>query len=666
MRSEDASSSQSTNGSHGGSSRRARRNGDDVPDSVLIQRFISDRDQSAFATIVERYSRLVFGVALRHLRDRNRAEDVFQATFLVLAENARKIRKRKSLASWLHGVARRIALRAMSEAQRLASWEENMEPASTLFGGVGESFERQTLDEELAQLPEKYRDPITLHYLEGLTLEEIAQRLGLSVDAVDGRLKRGRKDLRLRLARRGVSLAIAVGVFQMSQQAASAATFSTLVTSTSVAAHAWAAGTAVSSCTPNAVLLAGKEIATMAAAKTTIVLMLTGVCCLAAGFVVASGDGEGAGSASAGGAGLSSLVSDDAAAGGGEEGGVSFAGSGIVAEDAAGEQLIMAYQLQNVAVAQVEATIREMMPGLTVNADQRSNMLLVLATSQQHEALRQLLDVIDSAEAPTGGGGDAGGEMMGMPGSGTPGAGYPGMGSGSSGGAGMEMMMGMGSGMMSGAGPTSVDYGPHSENRERIESAFDQVTNVEFQDMPLSQAMDYIAQVHDIPIRIDVAALQDEGVTPDEALTFTVAGISLENAMEIMLSDVNGARLDYLIKNDVLFITTAIEAEEFMETRLYEMRNYQGLTPSTAMDLIQSGTSGIWYDIDGDGGKMVAIDGGLMIRQTQRVHREIHELLEQMQRFSSTGLETPPQWQDVDANQYGFPGMMGGGMMGGS
>ncbi len=339
-------------------------------------------------------------------------------------------------------------------------------------------------------------------------------------------------------------------------------------------------------------------------------------------------------------------------------------GSGLVADAAAGEQVIMAYQFRYAAVADVEETVKDLLPGLTVNVDQRTNMLLILATSRQHETLQQLLEVIDSADAPAGGSGDAGGEMMGIPGSGTPGAGYPGMGSGSSGGAGMEMMMGMGSGMMSGAGPTSVDYGPHSENRERIESAFDQVTSVEFQDMPLSQAMDYIAQVHDIPIRIDVAALQDEGVTPDDALTFTIAGISLENALEIMLSDVNGAKLDYLIKNDVLFITTAIEAEEFMETRLYEMRNYQGLTPSTAMDLIQSGTSGIWYDIDGDGGKMVAIDGGLMIRQTQRVHREIHGLLEQMQRFSSTGLETPPQWQDVDANQYGFPGMMGSGAMG--
>ncbi|HZY85627.1 MAG TPA: sigma factor, partial [Gemmataceae bacterium] len=87
-------------------------------DGPLLQRFALNRDEGAFAELVARHGGLVLGLCRRLLRDRHDAEDVFQATFLVLARKAGAIRKPQSLSCWLHGVAYRLALKARAEASR--------------------------------------------------------------------------------------------------------------------------------------------------------------------------------------------------------------------------------------------------------------------------------------------------------------------------------------------------------------------------------------------------------------------------------------------------------------------------------------------------------------------------------------------------------------------
>src|ERR1700726_4030578 len=82
----------------------------DQSDQLLMQRFVAAADETAFAALVRRHGGLVLAVCRRGLGSGPDAEDAFQATFVVLAQKARSIRKQASVASWLYGVAYRLAL----------------------------------------------------------------------------------------------------------------------------------------------------------------------------------------------------------------------------------------------------------------------------------------------------------------------------------------------------------------------------------------------------------------------------------------------------------------------------------------------------------------------------------------------------------------------------
>src|SRR5271168_5121338 len=87
----------------------------DLTDGQLLERFIAGRDESAeagFAALVERHAPMVLRVCQQILGDAHDAEDAFQATFLVLARRAGSVRKRESVASWLYGIAQRVARRS--------------------------------------------------------------------------------------------------------------------------------------------------------------------------------------------------------------------------------------------------------------------------------------------------------------------------------------------------------------------------------------------------------------------------------------------------------------------------------------------------------------------------------------------------------------------------
>lgn len=178
-----------------------------VSDSALLVRYSRHGDDAAFDELLARHGSMLWNVCLRQTADRAAAEDVFQATCLVLARKAGQIARPESLSCWLHGVAVRIARREYDS--RLRSREESgaveeraVEPNEQVE--TREIF--QLLDRELQAIPEYLRSPLVLCYLEGKTRDDAAAELGLSLGTLKRRLEEGRENLRQRLIRRGGSL----------------------------------------------------------------------------------------------------------------------------------------------------------------------------------------------------------------------------------------------------------------------------------------------------------------------------------------------------------------------------------------------------------------------------------------------------------------------------
>jgi RNA polymerase sigma factor (sigma-70 family) len=223
----------------------ARPEPDEVTDAALLERFISDRDERAFAALVDRHGPLVLHVCRRVLVDVQDAEDAFQAAFLVLARKAGRVRPREALPAWLHGVARRVALKAQSARAR--HLPQSLPPASLPADPrpdpLAELSARELLlivDEEIQRLPEVYRLPVILCCLEGRSLEEAARQLGWTPGSVKGRLERGRARLHGRFIRRGLTLSAALAGVEVARDAAPAAVVTRLAACTSRGALAFA------------------------------------------------------------------------------------------------------------------------------------------------------------------------------------------------------------------------------------------------------------------------------------------------------------------------------------------------------------------------------------------------------------------------------------------
>ena len=211
----------------------------------LLSRFVDRGDESAFEVILARHGPMVLGVCRRSL-DAPDAEDAFQAVFLILVKKARTLQHRDALGPWLYGVARRVASRASKEAARRRRREspsiaaEHAEaPAVDASLGVERIETRAAIDDALASLPARFRAPMVLCYLEGLTHDEAASRLDIPVGTVRSRLAWARGRLKIKLARRGL---VAPASLVMAETIAEAAVSPALVQATLRAALSIAAG----------------------------------------------------------------------------------------------------------------------------------------------------------------------------------------------------------------------------------------------------------------------------------------------------------------------------------------------------------------------------------------------------------------------------------------
>jgi RNA polymerase sigma factor (sigma-70 family) len=181
-------------------------------DRHLLDCFVRERDSAAFRSLVVRHGPAVLQVCRGVLQDPHEADDAFQATFLVLVRKAPSIQDPELLGGWLRGVAYRTAVRARCHAARRRVIERtraDMSPTEHFHDELTPEL-RQTIREELDRLPDSYRQAITLCYMEGLTHQEAASRLGWPVGTVKVRLVRGRRLLRERLDRRGATVGSAL------------------------------------------------------------------------------------------------------------------------------------------------------------------------------------------------------------------------------------------------------------------------------------------------------------------------------------------------------------------------------------------------------------------------------------------------------------------------
>ncbi|WP_435011353.1 sigma-70 family RNA polymerase sigma factor [Tundrisphaera lichenicola] len=172
----------------------------------LLRRYLDRRDEVAFGAIVARHGPMVMGVCRRVLRDSGDVEDAFQVTFLTLAKKAGTLKRDDPVGHWLYGVAYRVALRARTASARRRLREGSGPiPEVAMIDAPSDRELGSLIDAELARLPSKYRAPIVLCYVEGLTHEEASQELGWPVGTVKGRLSRARDLLKGRLSRRGAA-----------------------------------------------------------------------------------------------------------------------------------------------------------------------------------------------------------------------------------------------------------------------------------------------------------------------------------------------------------------------------------------------------------------------------------------------------------------------------
>jgi RNA polymerase sigma factor (sigma-70 family) len=263
----------------------------DLTDAELLERFLSLREETAFALLVQRHGPMVLSVCQRILQDRHAAEDAFQATFLVLVQKAASIRKSSSLASWLYGVAQRIArkTRVRNTAQR--SRERRSEPmprAETLDELTWQEL-RAVLDEEIHSLPERYRAPIILCYLEGKSYNDAARELGWPKSSLAGSLGRARKILQGRLAHRGIALSAAALAAGLTERVTGAPLPALLLINTVKGATLVAAGkAALGPLTAQAIALGEESMKGMLGFKGKVVLLLLTAGLAAGGFGLAN------------------------------------------------------------------------------------------------------------------------------------------------------------------------------------------------------------------------------------------------------------------------------------------------------------------------------------------------------------------------------------------
>lgn len=574
-----------------------------LDDRVLLRRFVQDADEAAFEEIVRRYQKLVMSVCGRILGHGQDAEDAFQATFICLARRPRSIRHSKALSSWLYTVAYRTSWRLIRRRKKAPTETLETDPMSQSTDPLDKISDAQDcviVDEELNRLPVKFKDVLVMTYFADQTSQQIADTLSVSKGTVDGRLRDARNMLRVKLARRGVTIgAIALAASACTE--ATAAVSSTVLNSTLQLGTQTLANQAV--LTPDL-----SRINHLIRPETTI---------MSTKFIAATMVGI----AAVGAIGFSAIVS--AQQDGAVDGGTRPLNAVIDTQSKKAEE----------TAASSTATI-SVFNGANGASDYRET---AKNTDPFADADETSADPFGSAANSTA----------------------------------------------QSAKPAEQIYSQIPENaspiEKRIYAALEQQTPpLDFPgETPLGEALSAImaainkgANANDrISLVIDHKGLDTEGLTSLNDIflrDIELPGIELRKAMKLILDQ---TEIDYLIRNDVLFLTTKQEAltnADYFTTRIYPVKKLLAMQSSPDSGIMggyggdmgmgmsggtRSGAGGLrggvpalreplielicnmtsppclWIDRDGDGGAISIAGNSLVVRQSQRGHEEIVQLL---------------------------------------
>jgi RNA polymerase sigma-70 factor (ECF subfamily) len=178
---------------------------------VLLLKAIAARDEAALAQLYDRYNRILFGLLMRILNNREEAEDVLQEVFLQVWRKAADFDENRGRPfTWLVTLARSRGidrLRTLASRERVAEAgaREVSEEISDAATDALKSEQRGLVSDALAKLPDEQKRPIMLAYFDGLTQSEIATRLGAPLGTVKTRMRTGMIRLRELLAGQGES-----------------------------------------------------------------------------------------------------------------------------------------------------------------------------------------------------------------------------------------------------------------------------------------------------------------------------------------------------------------------------------------------------------------------------------------------------------------------------
>lgn len=171
-------------------------------DEATIDRVL-DGDTAAFADIVARWQGPLVNLAYRFCRDRGRAEDMAQETFLRAFRRLGSWRRDAAFSTWLFALATNVY---RTELRRTPTepveFEEHLATSASAEAEAGESDRRSLVHRALQSLPPKYRDPLILFYFHDQDVAMTALSLDLPAGTVKARLSRGRAFLKSKLGNR--------------------------------------------------------------------------------------------------------------------------------------------------------------------------------------------------------------------------------------------------------------------------------------------------------------------------------------------------------------------------------------------------------------------------------------------------------------------------------